>query len=119
MMTRHRLNLVQDFLEKTLKRRFVNCVEWPPSSPNVNPLDYFFRYLVKAKVYQDRAEEPFSSEEELPTKIKAAWKNCTTGLKPIQKEIKQSVPILRAVEEKLGYCIKIVVDTIYIGVEFK
>ena len=51
MMTRHRLNLVQDFLEKTLKHRFVNCVEWPLSSPDVNPLDYFFRYLVKAKVY--------------------------------------------------------------------
>ena len=37
-----RSNLVQDFLEKTLKRRFVKFVEWPPSSADVNPLDYFF-----------------------------------------------------------------------------
>ena len=68
----HRSNLVQDFLEKTLKRRFVKCVEWPSSSPDVNPLDYFFWDLAKAKVYQGRTEEPFSSEEELKTKIKAA-----------------------------------------------
>ena len=38
----HRSNLVQDFLEKTSKLPFVKCVEWPPSSPDVNPLDYFF-----------------------------------------------------------------------------
>ena len=38
----HRSNLVQDFLEKTSKLLFVKCVEWPPSSPDVNPLDYFF-----------------------------------------------------------------------------
>ena len=37
-----RSNLVQDFLEKTLKRHFVKFVEWPPSSADVNPLDYFF-----------------------------------------------------------------------------
>ena len=60
----HRSNFVQDFLEKTLKRRFVKCVEWPPSSPDVNPLDYFFWDLVKTKVYQGRAGEPFSLEKE-------------------------------------------------------
>ena len=38
----HRTNLIQDFLKKTLKRRFVKCVEWPPSSSDVNPLGYFF-----------------------------------------------------------------------------
>ena len=104
----HRSNLVQDFLEKTLKRRFVKCVEWPPSSPDVNPLDYFFWDLVKTKVYQGRAGEPFSSEVELKTKIKAAWKDCATDLKPLQKAVKHFVPRLQAVEEKQGYCIKMV-----------
>ena len=47
----HRSNFVQDFLEKTLKRRFVKCVEWPPSSPDVNPLDYFFWDIVETKIY--------------------------------------------------------------------
>ena len=104
----HRSNLVQNFLENTLKRLFVKCVEWPPSSPDVNPLDYFFRDLVKAKVYQGRAGEPFSSEKELETKIKAVWKDCTTNFKPLRKAIKQFVPRLRVVKEKQGYCIKII-----------
>ena len=47
----HRSNLVQGYLEKTLKHRFVKCVEWPLSSTDVNPLDYFFWDLVKSKVY--------------------------------------------------------------------
>ena len=53
----HGSNLVQDFLENTLKPRFVKFVELPPSSPDVNPLDYFFWDLVKKKVYQDRPGE--------------------------------------------------------------
>jgi len=40
--TSHQSNLVQDFLEQTLKHCFVKRVEWPPSSPDTNPLDYFF-----------------------------------------------------------------------------
>ena len=104
----YRSNLVQDFLEKTLKRRFVKCVEWPPSSPDVNPLDCFFWNLVKTKVYQGRAGEPFSSKEELKAKIKAGWKDCETDLKPLRKAIKDFVPRLRAVQENQGYCITMI-----------
>ena len=66
---------------------FVKCVEWPPLSPDVNPLDYFFWDLLKTKVNQGRAGEPFSLEEELKRRIKAVWKNCATDLKPLQKAI--------------------------------
>ena len=104
----HRSNFVQDFLEKTLKRRFVKCLEWPQSLPDVNSLDYFFWDLVKTKVYQGRAGESFSSEEQLETKIKAVWKDCATDLKPLGKAIKQFVTRLREVEEKQGYCIKMI-----------
>ena len=102
----HWSNFVQDFLEKTLKRCFVKCLEWPQSLSDVNSLDYFFWGLVEAKVYQGRAGEPFSSEEELKTKIKAVWKDCATDLKPFGKTITQFVSRLREVEEKQGYCIK-------------
>ena len=78
----HRSNLVQDFLEKSLKRRFVKCVVWPLFSPDVNPLNYFFWDLLKTKVYRGRAGEPFSLQDELITKIKAVWKDCATDLKP-------------------------------------
>ena len=74
--------MIQNFLKKTLKRRFLKCVECPSSSPDVKPLDYFFWDLVKTKVYQGRAGEPLSSEEELKTKIKAVWKDFATDLKP-------------------------------------
>ena len=104
----YRWNLVQDFLEKFVKRRFAKCVEWPPSSADVSPLDYFFGDLVKTKVYQGRAGEPFSSEEELQRKIKAVWKDCPTDLKPLRQAIKQFVPRLRAVEQKQEYCIKMI-----------
>ena len=99
---------MQDFLVKALKRRFVKCVEWLSSSPDVNPLDYCFGDLVKTKIYQGRAGDSFSSEEERKTKIKAAWEDCATDLKQLRKAIKQFVPILRAVEEKQGYCIKMI-----------
>ena len=36
------------------------------------------------------------------------WKDCVTDLKPLQKAIKQFVPRLRTVEEKQGYCIKMI-----------
>ena len=99
---------MQECHEKTLKCRFAKYVEWPLSSPDVNPLEYLFWNLVKTKVYQGRAGEPFSSEEELKTKIKALWKDCATDLKPLRKAIKQFVPRLQAVKEKQGYCIKMI-----------
>ena len=102
-----RLNVVQDVLEKTLKCRLVKYLEWSSSSPELDPLDYFLGDLVKTKIYQDRAGELFSSEERLKTKM-AVWKDCATDLKLLRKSIKQFVPRLRAVEEKQGYCIKMI-----------
>ena len=67
----------------------------------------FFWDVVKTKVYQGRAGEP-SNSEELKTKIKDVWKGCTTNSKPLRKAIKQFVPRLQAVEEKQGYCIKMI-----------
>ena len=37
----HRENLVQDFLLEKLNKRFVKYSEWPPTSPDCNPLDFF------------------------------------------------------------------------------
>ena len=43
----HGAYLVQDFIKSKLKRRFIRAEEWPPSSPDVNPLDYFYWNFVK------------------------------------------------------------------------
>ena len=72
------------------------------------PIRLFLLRTCKNEVYQGRAGEPFSSEEELKSKIKAVWKNCATDLKPLRKAIKQFVPRLQAVEEKQWYCIKMI-----------
>ena len=61
----HTSNLVQDFLRDELKRRFVAGTEWPPYSPDSNPLDYYFWERVKTKVYEGRHNNPFRNEGEL------------------------------------------------------
>ena len=68
----------------------------------------FLLGFCKNEVYQGRAGEPFNSEEELKTKKKAVWKDCATDLKALPKAIKQFIPRSRTVEEKRGYCIKMI-----------
>ena len=46
----HRSHLVQDFLKTKWKRCFILAEEWSPSSPDVNPLDYFYWDFVTTKV---------------------------------------------------------------------
>ena len=50
----HGSNLVQNYMEETLGKRFVKKTEWPPSSPDCNPLDYYFWNKVKSEVYKNR-----------------------------------------------------------------
>ena len=45
----HRAKIVQTFLQQELKCRFVANKEWPPSSPDCNPLDYYLWNEVKEK----------------------------------------------------------------------
>ena len=102
----HRAKSVQEFLEKKLKRRFIRAEEWPPSSPDINPLDYFYWDFVKTKVYEGRFGNAFESEKALKKRIKQVWKECAKDLVTIRKSIKQFVPRLKAIEEKRGKCIK-------------
>ena len=73
-----------------LKRRFIRAEEWPPSSPDVNSLDYFLWDFVKTKVYEGRSGKPFASEAELKKKIKSVWNICSKDLIPIRKAINLS-----------------------------
>ena len=61
-------HLAEDFLKTTLKRGVIRAEEWPPSSHDVNALDYFYWDFVKTKVYEGRSEKPFVSEAELKKK---------------------------------------------------
>ena len=102
----HTSNLVQSYLKDTLKTRFVKKTEWPPSSPDVNPLDFYFWNAVKEKVYEGRLNRPFQNEDELKQRIKEVWNECARNKKEIRSSMKQFVPRLRAIEEMDGNSIK-------------
>ena len=102
----HRSNLMQSFLTEKLKNHFVKATEWPPSSPDCNPLDYFFWDKIKLKVYEGLLNTSFQNEEELINRIKKVWKEEASDVGNIRKAIKQFVKRLRAVEEKEGQSIK-------------
>ena len=50
----HHANQVQNFLKQNLKSRFVKNTDWPPKSPDFNPLDYYFWDRIQEKVYDGR-----------------------------------------------------------------
>ena len=73
---------------------------------SVPRLDYHFWNLVKAKVYEDRFDDPFANEDELKKKIKKVWPECARNAKEIRKALKQFTQGLNAVHEMNGECIK-------------
>ena len=103
----HTSNLVQEFLKDKLNKRFVKKSDWPPSSPDCNPLDFYFWDAIKAKVYEGRLNKPFRNEEELKRKIRSVWKKLGTDITIIRKALKEFAPRARTVNETGGSCIKL------------
>lgn len=102
----HTSNLVQDFLKETIPRRFVKKDEWPPKSPDSNPLDYYFWNKVKREVYKGRLNKPFKTEEEIMKKIRSVWRKCACDLDEIRKSMKEFPLRVQAVKECNGSSIK-------------
>ena len=104
----NRSNFAQDFLQETLNSHFIKTHEWPPSSPDYNPLDYYFWNKVKEKVYENRRNKPFENERELKKRIESVWKDIAFSLPEIRRAIKQFAGRLKAVKEREGQCIKMI-----------
>ena len=104
----HHSNLAQDFLQETLNSRFIKTHEWPPSSPDCNPLNYYFWNKVKEKVYENRLNKLFENERELKKQIEHVYKNIAFSLPEIQRAIKQFAGRLKVVKEREGQCIKMI-----------
>ena len=102
----HRANQVQNFLKQKLKSRFVKNTDWPPKSPDCNPLDYYFWDRVQEKVYDGRYCYPFATIDELKRRIRDVWDECAMDLPKICKEMKQFFLHLEAVDTKKGGSIK-------------
>lgn len=79
--------------------RFIAKSEWPPNSPDLNPLDYHVWDALSEAVYRQRREK-FETIAELKAAIVAAWEE--VSLTTIKKSILQWKPRLRAVVQADG-----------------
>ena len=104
----HRANQVQNFLKQKLKSRFVKNTDWPPKSPDCNPLDYYFWDRIQENVYDGRYCHLFAKIDELKRRICDVWDECATDLPQIRKAVKQFLPRFEAVDTKEGGSIKTV-----------
>ena len=97
---------IQDFLSEKLNKRFVKYSEWPPTSPECSPLDYYFWEKVQRKVYENRFNCAFENENALKRRIRRVWQEVSRDIEEIRKALKEFVPRLKSVNEKDGQCIK-------------
>ena len=100
----HTANITQEYLKENFGRRFIRKDQWPPNSPDCNPLDYFFWDAVKQKVYEGRRER-FQNIDELKKRIRQVWKQ-SYDLDTLRKAIQQFRPRLKAVVKENGGPIK-------------
>ncbi len=87
----HTSDRIQKFCQKNLSNFWPKNI-WPPSSPDLNPLDYFWWGMIKQKVN----ESPHPNLESLKAKIVSEWaaypardiiKACTSFRKRIEAVI--------------------------------
>ena len=104
--TSHTAGSTQNYLKERLGRgRYLTKLQWPPSSPDLNPLDYYFWNQLSNKVYEGRNGKPFDNEEQLKKRIRQVW-NDAVDIEAIRKAIKQFRCRLRAVVFTNGNPIK-------------
>ena len=93
----HTSGQTQTFLEEKFIN-FIKKTEWPPQSPDWNPMDYSIWNSLKEKVYGNRSDR--FTLPELKAKIQDSWSQIT--LSEIRKSILQFKMRLRAVRDPKG-----------------
>ena len=73
--------------------------EWPPNSPDCNPLDFHVWNSLREKVYAGR-REPFENLQELEAAAKAAWREIS--VEEIRRAVDQFLPRLHVVVDQDG-----------------
>ena len=90
-----------DDTQNYLRHENINYItkdQWPPSSPDLNPMDYCIWNLLKEKVYKGE-REPFDLDS-LKSKIRESWESIS--LLDIRKAIKKWKKRLRLVIQEEG-----------------
>ena len=79
---------------------FIPADQWPPNSPDCNPLDYYVWNALRERVYSGRSSNAFNSLEELGSAAKVAWEKIPQD--DIDRAIDQFRTRLNAVAEEEG-----------------
>ena len=87
-------------------KRFVKYLEWPPTSSDCNPLDYYFWEKVQRKGFENRFNRTFENENALKRQIRRVWLEVSRDIEEIRKALKEFVPCLKSVNEEDGQCSK-------------
>lgn len=93
----HTSKVSQEYLEEATPE-FIEKNDWPPQSPDCNPMDYAIWDSLKEKVYQGQREK--LTEEQLKARILASWEQIP--LEEIRKSISAWKKRLRLVAEEDG-----------------
>ena len=97
---------MQGYLHDQLGEKFVTKTQWPPQSPDANPLDYHFWNAVKEMVYEDRRGQPFGTLQELQERIVEVWNEAVGDGAVIRKAVALFRPRLQAIVRRDGHSIK-------------
>ena len=95
--TSHTSHATQNFLT-SMNVTFINKNEWPPQSPDLNPMDYFVWNTLKEMVYAEQ-RQPFT-EITLRRRIEDCW--ARIPIHQIRKAISSWRKRLRWVVEQDG-----------------
>ncbi|GBM70207.1 hypothetical protein AVEN_60135-1 [Araneus ventricosus] len=84
---------VQQYIRDTFQQQVIgygDCVEWPPHSPDLNPLDFFLWGYIKQQVYAT----PTPTLQELQNRITDACASVSPAMLQmhnVQREVQSSV----------------------------
>ena len=100
----HTSTMCQNLLNDVCYRRFINKNQWPPRSPDLNVLDYYFWNAVKEEVYRGR-KELFATIKQLKNRINLVWSRAIV-MGSVRKSIERFRDRLKCVVKNNGGPIK-------------
>ena len=92
--------------------------EWPPTSPDCNPLDYYFWEKVQRKVYENRFNRAFENENALKRRIRGVWPEVSRDIEEIRKALKEFVPRLMKKMDNVLKCYLVESENVFYVSEF-
>ncbi|GBO05084.1 hypothetical protein AVEN_140368-1, partial [Araneus ventricosus] len=95
----HKVSSVQQYIRDNFQQQVIGyggCVEWPPRSPDLNPLDFFQWEYIKQRVYAT----PPPTLKELRNRIMDACDSVSPDmLYNVQREVQYRIQMYIVAEE--------------------